>query len=66
MDPLTPDDLLHIAVNKFPSLAALPSPSASASDADLIAATDGNDQEKSSTLLSRMIAFNRRVGLNFG
>ncbi|CAN0159694.1 unnamed protein product, partial [Ectocarpus sp. 13 AM-2016] len=68
VDPLSPDDLLYIAVNKFPSLAAPPSPSsASPSDAALIAATDGNspENEESSTprdaqssILSRIIAFN--------
>ncbi|CAM9229718.1 unnamed protein product, partial [Ectocarpus sp. 8 AP-2014] len=72
VDPLTPEDLLHIAVNKFPSLAAPPSPSSSASpsDAALIPATDGNGQEKersssscdaASSMLSRMIAFNSLV-----
>lgn len=43
VDPLTPGDLLYIAANKFPLLAA---PSALPS---------------SSSLLSRMIAFNRLV-----
>ncbi|CAM9165037.1 unnamed protein product [Ectocarpus sp. 4 AP-2014] len=78
VDPLTPDDLLYIAVNKFPSLAAPPSPSspASPSDAASIAATDGSSQENeessstscdaSSSMLSRMIAFNRRDTMEAG
>ncbi|CAN0109706.1 unnamed protein product [Ectocarpus sp. 6 AP-2014] len=78
VDPLTPDDLLYIAVNKFPSLVAPPSPSSSpvSSAAAMIEAMDGIRQDNEnpssipcdagSSMLSRMIAFNRRVKLSFG
>ena len=49
VDPLTPGDLLYIAANKFPSLAA---PNSSAPD---------EVSSGSPSLLSRMIAFNRQV-----
>ncbi len=66
MDPLTPGDLLFIASNKFPSLAAsapapatVTRPSAAAAKVDAGGGPTDGDQEAS--LLSRMIAFNRQA-----
>ena len=47
VDPLTPEDLLYIAENKFPSLALKD------------CGGDGEESSSNKSLLSRMIAFNR-------
>lgn len=58
VDPLTPDDLLYIATNKFPLL-ALPASSNAATAEGGVGAIEEAPPEAS--LLSRMISFNRRV-----
>lgn len=57
MDPLTPKDLVLIASNKFPILAVKSEPDAMAVDAH----PSGTAVTSGSSLLQRMIAFNRCV-----